>query len=235
MIVSASYDVVEASADYSIHDGDVVYAVDGGPVGPAGPGVPTGGSTGDVATKASNTDFDIVWQTPAPVDRITSGGNELVIDADTITGGITTPDGGYGAFFLDPGHDGSAAIVISEQSGICLFGIQSSVNSRDLFVVAGDGFILLRGDGGGDSVNLVVSAADAGISLEINGEARGLIVGSVGDNPSAPDGSLLLDEVVGPHWRKNGAWLPIGARQSPDGTWWDITVDNSGNVSAVAL
>jgi hypothetical protein len=35
--------------------------------GPAGPGVPAGGTTGQVATKASATDFDVVWQTPSGV------------------------------------------------------------------------------------------------------------------------------------------------------------------------
>lgn len=235
MIVSASYDVVEASADYSVHDGDVVYAVDGGPVGPSGPGVPTGGSTGDVATKASDTDYDIAWQTPAPADRITSGANELVIDADTITGAIVTPGGGLGTFLLDPGHAENAVIIVSEQFGLCGFGLQNSANGLDLLVGVGAGFIILNGTGDGDSVSVFASAADAGISLEINGEARSLVVGSVGDNPSAPDGSLLLDEVVGPHWRKDEAWVPIGARQSPDGAWWDMAVDNSGNISAVTL
>lgn len=232
MIVSASYDVVDASADYSIHDGDVVYTVEGGPVGPPGPGVPTGGSTGDVATKASDADYDIAWQTPAPVDRITSGGNDLIIDADSIVGLIATPDGGYGMLLLEAGNAESAAIVIeavvTPDGGYGMLVLDP--NSAAIVIEA-----VATPDGGGDSVSVSASAADAGISLEINGEARSLVIGSVGDNPSATDGSLLLDEVAGPCWRKDGAWIPIGARQSPDGTWWDIAVDNSGNVSAVAL
>jgi len=36
-----------------------------GPAGPAGPGVPAGGTAGQVLQKASATDYDTTWATPA--------------------------------------------------------------------------------------------------------------------------------------------------------------------------
>lgn len=235
MIVSASYDVVDASADYSIHDGDVVYTVEGGPVGPPGPGVPTGGSTGDVATKASNADFDIAWQTPAPADRITSGSNELVIDADKIEGNITSTSGGVGQLIINPGDADNALLVLDETAGLAGFAVSCTADSRLWMVAVSDGAVNLLGQGGGQNAGLTVSDDTKRLYFFNSDGERSLIIGSVADNPNALDGSLLLDEVAGPHWCKDGAWIPIGARQSPDGTWWDIAVDNSGNVSAVTL
>lgn len=49
-----------------------------GATGPAGPGVPTGGTTNQVLAKASATDYDTAWVTPA-------GGSGSVVTAGLIT------------------------------------------------------------------------------------------------------------------------------------------------------
>ena len=41
------------------YDGTYWVEVSFGPVGPAGPGLATGGTTGQIAAKASNTDYDV--------------------------------------------------------------------------------------------------------------------------------------------------------------------------------
>ena len=46
------------------YDGTFWVEISFGPVGPAGPGLAVGGTTGQIATKASNTDFDVVWTNP---------------------------------------------------------------------------------------------------------------------------------------------------------------------------
>lgn len=46
------------------YDGTYWVEISFGPVGPIGPGVASGGTTGQVAAKASNTDYDITWVTP---------------------------------------------------------------------------------------------------------------------------------------------------------------------------
>jgi len=54
-----------------------------GPMGEAGPGVPVGGVTGQVLTKAGNTDFDTQWSDASPqyfVGQETSGGIVFWVD-----------------------------------------------------------------------------------------------------------------------------------------------------------
>jgi len=46
------------------YDGTYWVEISFGPVGPVGPGVAAGGTTGQIAAKASNTDYDLTWVTP---------------------------------------------------------------------------------------------------------------------------------------------------------------------------
>lgn len=46
------------------YDGTYWVEVSFGPVGPVGPGLATGGTTGQIAAKASNTDYDVTWVNP---------------------------------------------------------------------------------------------------------------------------------------------------------------------------
>jgi len=66
-----------------------------GPTGPTGLGIPTGGVTGDILTKDSSADFDVIWQA-APLNIVrevidTTGGNHIWVLAATPnpTSGIT--------------------------------------------------------------------------------------------------------------------------------------------------
>lgn len=181
-----------------------------GDPGPPGPGVPAGGSTGDIATKASGADYDIAWQTPAPNDRITSGSNELVIDADKIEGNVTSTSGGVGQLIINPGDADNASFMLDETAGFAGFVVNCTVDSRAWMVVASDGSVGLLGQGDGKIAGLTVSEDVKGLYFLTSDGDRSLIIGSVANNPSADDGSLLLDEVVGPHWRKAGVWTPIG-------------------------
>lgn len=62
-------------------------------VGPAGPGVAAGGTTGQVLTKASATDYDTTWATPALVfiksQAVGSGVTSVIIN-DAFPSGYTT-------------------------------------------------------------------------------------------------------------------------------------------------
>jgi len=73
-----------------------------GAAGSDGQGLPTGGTTGQVATKASNADFDIVWSTPSGGG---GGGASNVIQDLVATGNINS--GTDVAYFTG----GSAAIL----------------------------------------------------------------------------------------------------------------------------
>ena len=46
------------------YDGTYWVEISFGPVGPVGPGVAAGGTTGQIAAKASNSDYDLTWVTP---------------------------------------------------------------------------------------------------------------------------------------------------------------------------
>lgn len=76
-----------------------------GATGPAGPGIPTGGATGQIAVKASSTDFDLAWADhttpPHAATHADGGADALALDASQITSGqfsiarlaSGTPDG----------------------------------------------------------------------------------------------------------------------------------------------
>lgn len=86
-------------ADVVISEVTVVGTV---PVGPAGPGVPAGGTTGQVLSKASDTDYDTGWTTPSGG----GGGGGAVDSVNGETGVVVLTAAEVGA---DPAGSAAAA------------------------------------------------------------------------------------------------------------------------------
>lgn len=81
-----------------------------GPAGPDGVGIPTGGTTGQVLSKASETDYDTEWTTPSGGDvtdvqvngvSVVSGGVANVPLASASGFGVVRPDSDYGTQIVD--------------------------------------------------------------------------------------------------------------------------------------
>lgn len=75
--------------------------------GTQGIGLPAGGAAGEVATKASAADFDVVWLPPgaASVKAYLDGLPEYNTNEDAITGGLVPGD----YYFAGAGHLSASA------------------------------------------------------------------------------------------------------------------------------
>lgn len=72
-------------ADITVRDGDNIFRVYAAERGPAGVGMPAGGTTGQVATKASNADYDIEWEDQVgQVESVNGQTGVVVLDAEDV-------------------------------------------------------------------------------------------------------------------------------------------------------
>ena len=144
----------------------VLEVVTQGPQGAPGEGVPAGGTTGQVATKASDDDYDIEWQTP-------SGGG-AVSSVFTRTGAVTAQNGDYTASQITnvPAGGVSAITVqaaITELDGditALASATSSALSTKQDTLVSGTNIKTINGAsvlGSGDlSITAVVADGDKG-------------------------------------------------------------------------
>lgn len=136
---------------------DLVAGITQGPQGPPGPGVPAGGATGQVLTKASNSDYDATWNTPGTLEGALQKIDNLsdltsVVDARENLGLSRMAEVEVTVSVLDHGAVGD---------GIFSTGLVNATNGSTLITAAASPFV--SGDVG--KVITVPGAGPAGADL----------------------------------------------------------------------
>jgi hypothetical protein len=193
-----------------------------GPVGPQGTngtngqGVPTGGSSGQVLTKTSGTDFDSVWQTPAPgtdfvlaLHATTPANPELMTSTNTLVVG-NNAKGGDSTHSLvvgnNAGLDGGNAggwysLVIGNNAGAGALNTASGITALGALAKANNGSVAIGRSSNASGTTALKSISIGYDSLSnnsgtiaIGSSAKSLGVGSVvigkdakADTTSAPN------------------------------------------------